>query len=93
VPHLSVHDGFAFALAESHPRCILLSGDAELRKLASEHDIEVHGVLWILDEIFRCKLAPASRLESVLNLFCNDATVRLPPKEIAACLKRYRKNG
>lgn len=28
VPRLSVHDGFAFALAESRPGCILLTGDS-----------------------------------------------------------------
>lgn len=41
MPHLSIHDGFAFALAEMCPGCILLSGDGELRTLAEEHDIEV----------------------------------------------------
>src|SRR5581483_8982502 len=55
-PRLSVHDGFAFALAEGNPGCILLSGDGELRKLASAHKIEVHGILWLIDEIHRCKL-------------------------------------
>ena len=56
LPKISVHDGFAFALAESHPGSILLSGDGELRKLATEHEMEVHGVLWVIDEIHRCKL-------------------------------------
>src|SRR5450759_5074178 len=41
-PQLSVHDGFAFALAESHSGCILLSGDEVLRILATRHSIEVH---------------------------------------------------
>ena len=91
-PRLSVHDGFAFALAEGHPGCILLSGDGALRKLASVHKIEVHGILWLIDEIHRCKLATASRLESVLTLFSKDVTVRLPPKELATCLKRYGKS-
>ena len=31
IPQLSVHDGFAFALAESHPGCILLTGDSKGR--------------------------------------------------------------
>jgi hypothetical protein len=26
-PQLSIHDGFAFALAETHADCILLTGD------------------------------------------------------------------
>src|SRR5450432_716032 len=37
VPQLSVHDGFAFALAESQSGCILLSGDERLRRLAARH--------------------------------------------------------
>src|ERR1051326_2754499 len=34
LPHLSIHDGFAFALAESCPGCVLLTGDGGLRGLA-----------------------------------------------------------
>ena len=45
LPKLSVHDGFAFALAESHPGCILLTGDNELRAFASQNKMEVHGML------------------------------------------------
>jgi predicted nucleic acid-binding protein len=45
-PRLSVNDGFAFALAETNPGCILLTGDGELRDLATRHRMEVHGVLW-----------------------------------------------
>ena len=39
LPHLSIHDGFAFALAEGHPGCILLTGDGGLRDLATRHDM------------------------------------------------------
>lgn len=35
-PRLSVHDGFAFALAETCQDCILLTGDSELRILAKK---------------------------------------------------------
>src|SRR5271157_3965705 len=42
-PQLSAHDGFAFALAESHPGCILLTGDRYLRTLAASSKIRVHG--------------------------------------------------
>jgi predicted nucleic acid-binding protein len=90
-PKLSVHDGFAFALAESHPGCILLSGDGELRKLAAEHEMEVHGVLWILDEIHRNKLATGATLRSVLEFLTADTTVRLPRRELAMYVKRFEK--
>jgi predicted nucleic acid-binding protein len=89
LPKISVHDGFAFALAESHPGSILLSGDGELRKLATEHQMEVHGVLWVIDEIHRCKLTTVATLRSALRLFSSDAAVRLPRRELAAYIKRY----
>src|SRR6266699_6794290 len=39
-PQLSAHDGFAFALAETHPGCILLTGDGYLPRLAATNKIE-----------------------------------------------------
>ncbi len=88
-PQLSVHDGFAFALAESHSGCILLSGDGALRTLAAKHSIEVHGVLWLLDEIHLHRLGSASAIAAVLRVFLEDATVRLPRRELTAYLKKY----
>src|SRR5580700_10069056 len=76
LPRLSVHDGFAFALAESHRDCILLSGDDRLRALATEHDIEVHGVLWVLDQLHSNRLTSASTALSILRAFLEDDTVR-----------------
>src|SRR5262245_10735174 len=46
IRQLSIHDGFAFALAESCPGCILLTSDGGLRQLAMRHKMEVHGLLW-----------------------------------------------
>jgi len=88
-PQLSVHDGFAFALAESHPGCILLSGDDALRTLATKNSIEVHGILWVLDEIHRHELAAAPAILSILRTLSEDATVRLPHRELIARLKKY----
>lgn len=42
LPQISIHDGFAFALAERNPGCILLTGDAALRELATKNRIAVH---------------------------------------------------
>ena len=89
IPALSVHDGFAFALADRYPGCILLTGDAGLRTLAAENQIEVHGVLWVLDEIHRNHLATPATLLSTLRLFAADPTVRLPGRDVAAHLSRY----
>lgn len=38
-PALSIHDCFAFFLAERNPDCILLTGDGLLRKVATDNKI------------------------------------------------------
>lgn len=89
MPQLSIHDGFAFALAEMCPGCILLSGDGGLRTLAEEHDIEVRGVLWVIDEIYRNGLVGTEDIVTVLRLFIDDPTVRLPRRLLGTYVKRY----
>jgi predicted nucleic acid-binding protein len=89
VPRLSVHDGFAFALAESQADCILLSGDERLRSLAEKHAIEVHGALWILDQLHANHLTPTDAVLAVLRAFMDDTTVRLPRRELGAYVRRY----
>lgn len=88
-PHLSIHDGFAFALAESCSGCILLTGDRGLRGLAVRHKMEVHGVLWVIDEIHANGLATTGDLLAVLRGFASDRTVRLPRRELAVYIRRY----
>lgn len=75
-PQLSVHDGFAYALAETHPGCVLLTGDGS-------------GFLWVIDQIHQHRLSTAKTLCEALRLLAGDPAVRLPRKELAAYLKRY----
>jgi len=89
MPHLSIHDGFAFALAESYSGCILLTGDGGLRALANEQELEVHGVLWVIDELHRHVICTAETLFHALQLLAHDPTVRLPQRDLAASIKRY----
>lgn len=88
-PQLSVHDGFALALAETHAGCILLTGDGYLRQLAESHKIEVHGFLWVVDELHQKQLSTAAILCAALGLLASDPAVRLPRRELAAYVKRY----
>lgn len=89
-PQLSVHDSFAFVLAESCPGSILLTSDRGLRTLATQHEIEVHSVLWVLDEVHcNCLATPATVL-AALHIFADDPEVRLPCQEVAAYIKRYQ---
>jgi predicted nucleic acid-binding protein len=90
VPRLSIHDSFAFVLAEQHDGCVLLSGDGALRTYAASCAIEVRGVLWIIDELHRHSIVPVETLFEALALFAADETVRLPPRELAAYVRRYQ---
>lgn len=88
-PRLSVHDAFAFVLAECNPGSILLTGDGVLRALSDQQKIEVHGILWILDELHRCNLAKVELILSALRQFAIDPTVRLPRREVTGYIRRY----
>jgi predicted nucleic acid-binding protein len=92
-PRLSIHDGFAFVLAESHDGCILVTGDGELRTLASEKGIEVHGLLWIIEQIHLHTVQPAAALATALRALEQDVSVRLPRRELLAAIRRYEDQG
>jgi predicted nucleic acid-binding protein len=88
---LAVNDCFALALAEQTADCILLTGDGFLRRIATAMGIEVHGVLWAIDELERASLATARQLYDALSLFEQDSLVFLPKDEIRQRLRRLRR--
>lgn len=92
LPQLSVHNGFAFALAETNPGCILLARDGALRALARKSGMEVHGVLWVIDQLHSNDVCAVGTLVAALHAFANDSTIRLPRKTLAAYLKRYEEH-
>lgn len=93
-PALSIHDCFAFTLAERTPDSILLSGDGKLRSVAKEHDLEAHGVLWVIEEMHKEATAGLEHLIGALELFDgNPAIFRLPRRELRALIKRFVLDG
>ena len=89
-PRLSLKDCFALVLAEQIPDSILLTGDANLRDTASDVRTEVHGVLWIIDQMRNHKIVNASVLYRALSIFKNDEMVFLPEKEIETRLRSLK---
>lgn len=85
---LSLQDCSALLLARAM-NAALVTGDGDLRKAALAGGVEVHGVLWILDEmVASAKTAPrhaAEMLERVLK-----TRARLPAAECEARLARWR---
>jgi predicted nucleic acid-binding protein len=48
----SVNDLLALTLAK-HENCQLLTGDKELRNVAKELSVEVHGTIWLVQQMIR----------------------------------------
>lgn len=88
-PSLTIHDGLAFVLAQSHAGAILLTGDKVLRTFAEAEGIEVRGVLWLIDEIHRHGVDTPENLAVVLQALAADPTVRLPRQELVKFIRRY----
>lgn len=88
-PALSLNDCFAFILAKYTPNCILLTGDKALRQVASSQSIDVHGVLWAIDEMHTASTATVACLYQALLLFMKDSTVRLPKSDLQQWHKKY----
>ena len=84
---LTLNDCFALALAQDIDDSILLTGDSALRMVAERNGIEVHGVLWITDELESHGIASPCKLYDALRLLHNDPLVFLPDDEV---LRRIR---
>ena len=80
-PALSANDCFCLVTALVHSG-ILLTGDAQLRRAATGHSLDVHGVLWIVDQL-DAAACPASLLIDALLAWQRDSTVFLPAPEIS----------
>lgn len=87
-PALSTPDTFAFALAKERT-WTLLTGDGELRALATQEQVITHGVLWIFDEFHAGGVVENARLHSGLAAISVHPRCRLPRAEIAARLAQY----
>ncbi|MGE3147788.1 MAG: type II toxin-antitoxin system VapC family toxin [Pseudorhodoplanes sp.] len=89
---LSAHDCFCLVTAILHEDSVLLTGDRLLRTVASDMDVEVHGVLWLLDLLHTAGNSPPGLLVTALETWRDDPAVFLPTEEIEARLKTIRRS-
>ncbi|MFZ1040728.1 MAG: hypothetical protein WCA79_06415 [Anaerolineales bacterium] len=83
--NIAINDLFALVLAESLD-APLLTGDDRLRRLATRHNIPVHGTLWTLDEMVdKRTLKPVEASRALNNMLAGGS--RLPSSE---CQQRLR---
>ena len=72
---------FVQARAFGH-KSILLTNDRKLRELAMLHRVEVHGTLWLLDELLLHAILSTAEVIDVLAAWDADPFVFLPKAEV-----------
>lgn len=88
--NLSIPDCSVCYFARKH-NVPMLTGDRRLRRYAEEQSIEVHGILFIFDELVRHDIISTSMAADRLEeLFAISA--RLPKAEIRDRINRWRNN-
>lgn len=89
-PGLSFNDCMSMALAESQPGSILLTGDQLLRNRATAIGVEVHGVLWVSDQLeSNGRITFSDLLEGLLKLE-KDPLVFMPKGELSKRIARLQ---
>lgn len=84
----SLADVSCYLLAQETGRP-LLTGDGRLRKQAAHDGLQVHGALWLLDQLLEHALIqPAVATAALQTMLDNGA--RLPPSECHARFARWR---
>lgn len=87
---LSANDAFCLATAERFEDRVLLTGDRLLRTAAEENAVDVHGILWVVDELHRLDICGPDELLAALELWRDDRSVFLPPGEVRRRMERLR---
>lgn len=82
----SVNDLLALTLAK-HERCQLLTGDRALREVAKKLSVEVHGTIWLIEQMLQ-KEKVTIEVARVAFHQMRDSGSRLPWNEIEKILNK-----
>lgn len=88
IPSLTVYDCMAYVLAQGSPNSILFTGDQRLRTHAESNQVEVHGVLWGIEQMQQHTVASTQLLVLGLQALKADTSVRIPKTELTSLLER-----
>ncbi|MGU9982463.1 type II toxin-antitoxin system VapC family toxin [Phreatobacter sp. HK31-P] len=86
---LSAEDCFSLVLARNTRGALLLTSDGRLRAISESYKVEVHGILWVLDELLRHDFCDGPTARACLEAWRDDPLVWLPTAELTARLKRF----
>ncbi len=85
----SRYDLSALALAQDK-KCPLLSGDRILRKICRQMKQEIHGTLWLMEQMFQSGIIDSKSAESAYEKMKNQQR-RLPWKEVGLQINRFER--
>lgn len=88
VSGLSANDCIALVTTIHQQNSVLLTGDGQLRKVAPQRGVRVHGVLWVIDQLAAAEVCENQLLASALTNWREDGAVFLPLSEIDRRLRR-----
>ena len=72
---LSLADCACLVAARHHEHSILLTADKRLRRVAEAEGRRVHGVLWMIDQLYAAGVCGAARLTDALERWIDDPEV------------------
>jgi len=88
-PSMMDHSALALALQE---RCPLLTGDKDLRIAAKKEGVEVHGTIWIIEELLNQKIIHQSQAKGSFDAMKVKGS-RLPWGDVDKLLNRWEVIG
>ncbi len=88
-PKPSLKDLSALVLANS-TGITLITGDGDLRAAAENEGVDVHGTLWVLDEMVSTQIIESRRAADALDAMVQQGR-RLPEPDVEARLRRWRR--
>ena len=88
---LSFEDSLNFVVARANQLSILLTGDRALRLVAESSGIEVHGILWVVEQLLERRHADRADLVDALERWKRDPTVFVPAHLIEATLVKCQR--
>ncbi|MCE1252836.1 MAG: hypothetical protein LWX83_04715 [Anaerolineae bacterium] len=84
---LAIADMAAYLLAREQ-RSTLVTGDSRLVKISIQNGIDVHGLLWLMDEFVRLTIISPTRAVEALTEILNQ-NARLPQNECDLRIKTW----
>jgi predicted nucleic acid-binding protein len=88
-PSMMDHSALALALQE---RCPLLTGDKDLRIAAKKEGVEVHGTIWIIEELLNQKIIQQPQAKGSFDAMRVKGS-RLPWGDVDKLLNRWELIG